>query len=254
MSIRVENLSFSYKKDLILKDISFEVKENTLLCMLGKNGAGKSTLFKSILGLLKPNTGRIYIDDIDINTLSSKEISQKIAYIPQNHNPHFNYKVIDIVIMEIASRINMFSNPKMQDFERANQILEYLGISNLAQRGYMDISGGERQLSLISRAILQNSKILIMDEPTSNLDFGNQIKLMKKIKKLSQEGYIVILSTHNPQQAVMFCDKALILKEGKLLSYGDTSQTLTKDVLKSIYNIDIDICDVNNTKVCIPII
>lgn len=93
MSIRVENLSFSYKKDLILKDISFEVKENTLLCMLGKNGAGKSTLFKSILGLLKPNTGRIYIDDIDINTLSSKEISQKIAYIPQNHNPHFNYKV-----------------------------------------------------------------------------------------------------------------------------------------------------------------
>ena len=154
MSIKVKNLSFAYKKELILDDISFEIGKDTMLCVLGKNGAGKSTLFRCMIGVLKPQKGNIFIDDIDISNLSSKEISRKIAYIPQIHTPHFNYTVIDIVIMGIASKIGNFSTPKDEDYAKAMEILEYLNISDLANRGYLDISGGERQLVLIARAML----------------------------------------------------------------------------------------------------
>ena len=254
MNIRVENLSFAYKKELILDDVNFDIGKDTLLCVLGKNGAGKSTLFKCMLGVLKPKKGNIFTDGISVSKLSSKEISRKIAYIPQVHTPHFNYTVIDVVIMGMASKIGRFSVPKEEDYAKAMEILEYLNISDLAGRGYLDISGGERQLVLIARAMLQDAKILIMDEPTSNLDYGNQIRVMQKIQKLSKEGYIVILSTHNPQHSLIFCDKALILKNGKVISYGDTKDTVKADVLKKIYKIDIDIKEVDGVQICMPVL
>lgn len=254
MDIRVENLSFAYKEKLILDRISFRVEKDTLLCVLGKNGAGKSTLFKCILGVLKPKTGAVYLDQTEISQLSAKEISKRIAYIPQVHIPHFNYRVMDVVIMGSASRINIFSSPKKEDFAKAADILEYLGICDLADRGYLDISGGERQLVLIARAMLQDAKILIMDEPTSNLDYGNQIRVMKKIRQLSREGYIVILSNHNPQHSLLFSEKALILKDGKVLRYGDTRDAVTIETLENIYKIEIDIKEIDGMQVCVPIV
>lgn len=254
MGIKVNNLSFAYKKDLILDDVNFEIESDTLLCVLGQNGAGKSTLFKCMLGVLKPKSGNIFINDKDISKLSAKEISRMVAYIPQVHTPHFNYTVIDVVIMGMASKIGSFSVPKDTDYDRAREVLNYLNIADLEKRGYLDISGGERQLVLIARAMLQDAKILIMDEPTSNLDYGNQIRVMKRIQQLSKEGYIVILSTHNPQHSLMFCDKALVLKSGKVLSYGNTKDTLNTDILKQIYKIDIDIKNVEGTPVCLPVL
>lgn len=254
MGIKVNNLSFAYKKDLILDDVNFEIESDTLLCVLGQNGAGKSTLFKCMLGVLKPKSGNIFINDKDISKLSAKEISRMVAYIPQVHTPHFNYTVIDVVIMGMASKIGSFSVPMDTDYDRAREVLNYLNIADLEKRGYLDISGGERQLVLIARAMLQDAKILIMDEPTSNLDYGNQIRVMKRIQRLSKEGYIVILSTHNPQHSLMFCDKALVLKNGKVLSYGNTKDTLNTDILKQIYKIDINIKDVEGTPVCLPVL
>lgn len=254
MGVKVENLSFAYKKALVLNDISFEIESDTLLCVLGQNGAGKSTLFKCMLGVLKPKLGNIFIGDKNISNLSAKEISGMVAYIPQVHTPYFNYTVIDIVIMGMASKIGSFSVPKNKDYDRVREVLNYLNISDLEKRGYLDISGGERQLVLIARAMVQDAKILIMDEPTSNLDYGNQIRVMKRIQKLSKEGYIVILSTHNPQHSLMFCDKALVLKNGKILSYGNTKDTVNADILKQIYKIDINIKNVDGIPICLPVL
>ena len=159
MGIKVNNLSFAYKKDLILDDVNFEIESDTLLCVLGQNGAGKSTLFKCMLGVLKPKSGNIFINDKDISKLSAKEISRMVAYIPQVHTPHFNYTVIDVVIMGMASKIGSFSVPKDTDYDRAREVLNYLNIADLEKRGYLDISGGERQLVLIARAMLQDAKI-----------------------------------------------------------------------------------------------
>lgn len=250
--IKVKDLSFSYGKKRVLNDVSFEIEDGLIVALLGKNGVGKSTLFKCMLGLLDVKKETIFLDDLDITTMKSKIVAQKIAYIPQIHNPNFNYKVIDVVIMGLGAKINTFSMPKKEDYEKAEHILDSLGILDIENDGYMNISGGQRQLVLIARALLQDANIIIMDEPTSNLDYGNQIRILEKIKHLSKKGYTIIISTHNPQHALTFCEKSIILDEGRLISYGDTEKVLTRQILKKIYGIDIEIAFLNDIPLCIP--
>lgn len=254
MSIEVSNLSFSYGDRLILDKISFRAENNQLLSILGPNGVGKSTLFRCMLGLLKDYKGKILLDGEDIKKLSIRELAKLIAYIPQSNYPSFNYSVFDMVLMGTTVQVSFVSTPGKKQIELVETVLHKLGIYHLKDRGYIQISGGERQLVLMARALVQEAKVLILDEPTSNLDFGNQVKVLTQIKKLAKEGYTIIQSTHNPDQTFLFSDRILAMKEGKILRYGKPYEIFSNDLIQRLYQVDVEIQSLYDDKVrvCVP--
>ena len=241
MIVEVKNLNFKYGDRLVLDDISFTLERGKSLGLLGENGVGKSTLFKCILGFLTPDSGEILIDGVDINKLDLRERAKKVAYIPQSHHPSFNHDVLNVVEMGSNVRMSAFMTPGEEEREKAYELLKLLGIDHLAYRGYKEISGGERQLVLISRALMQEAKVLVMDEPTANLDYGNQIKVLRTCKELTELGYSIIQSTHHPEQAFMFFDEVLLMNKHKVLGQGRIDEVLTEENLKKIYDIDLKI-------------
>ncbi|HOB29307.1 MAG TPA: ABC transporter ATP-binding protein [Bacillota bacterium] len=239
MSIDVSNLSFSYGENQVLDQVSFTAQDNQLLSVLGPNGVGKTTLFRCILGLLKGYKGQILVDEIDIEGLGIAEMAKLIAYIPQFHYPSFNYSVFDMVLMGTSVHVSAISTPGKKQKRHVEAALKRLGIYHLKDRGFTKISGGERQLVLLARALVQQAKVLVMDEPTSNLDFGNQIRVLMEIKSLAREGYTIIQSTHNPDQAFMFSDKVLAMKDGEVLAWGRPADIFTEDLIYNLYGMEV---------------
>lgn len=237
----MSNLNFSYGKRKIIEDVTFTAGEGEMLVILGPNGVGKSTLFQCILGILQGYTGIIKVNGDDTRGIGIRELARRIAYIPQTHSPVFNYTVFDIVLMGTASQISEVSIPGSEQIQLAEDSLTKLGIGHLKDRVYTQISGGERQLVMIARALAQKAKILVMDEPTSNLDYGNQIRILAEIKKLAKQGYTIIQSSHNPDQAFLFSDKVLALLDGRVLKYGPPEDVISGEIIKQLYNIDVEV-------------
>lgn len=254
MSVKIESLSFSYGSHQVLRDISFEVPEGTLVNVLGPNGTGKSTLFRCILGLNRGYTGTIIVNDKDLKTLSIRERAREMAFIPQSHKPIYDYDVIDVVLMSSGAGSGVFFSPKTSDVERAHAALDRVGIGFLAERPYTRISGGEQQLVLIARALAQNASTIIMDEPTSALDYGNTVRVLSCVRQLAEDGLTVIQSTHQPDQAFLYADKTLVLHEGNILAYGSPKDTITADLISKIYGVDVEVNSLYDDKVrvCIP--
>jgi len=225
-----------------------------MLSVLGPNGAGKSTLFYCILGILKNYQGTIFIDGINVWDITIRDMAKRIAYIPQSYYPSINYSVFDMVLMGTTRQISAFSTPGKAQMEQAEEALRRMGIEHLSQRGFNRISGGERQLTMIARALAQNSHILIMDEPTANLDFGNQIRVLSQIKSLTNDGYTIIQSTHNPDQTFLFSDLVLALKDGEVFAFGKPSDVIKQEMIRSLYGIDVELQSLFNdsVRVCVP--
>ena len=254
MNLSVHSLCFSYNTTPLLKNIHFSLDTGKFVCILGKNGAGKSTLFQCILNLQKKYTGQISLDGQNIKTLKEKELAKFIAYIPQIHKQSFAFSVFDTVLMGTTASLSPFSTPKETQKETAMEALRLMGIEKYAFRSFSHLSGGEQQMVLIARALAQKAPILIMDEPCSNLDYGNQIRLLKKLKQLSALGYLVLLSTHNPEHAFLFADKVLVLHNGNTMALGKPQEVLTASLLEEIYNIPIQLYTSSDIPqpVCIP--
>lgn len=256
--LEIKNLTCGYEKKIVLENISFKVKKGDILSILGANGVGKTTLFKTMLGLLDKKSGDVFIDNKNILDMSNKDFAKLVAYVPQAHIPPFPYKVIDVVVMGKSPHLNMFESPSKKDYLDSEEILDSLNIYHLKDKSYTEISGGERQLVLIARALSQKPKFLVMDEPTSNLDYGNQIKVLNKIRKLSKNNIGIIMTTHFPNHALMASNKSLIIKDKSKYKFGLTSEVLDSDSLKDIYGIDIKIenikLDKKSIKVCLPLI
>ena len=243
MGLVVENLTFSYRCFPVLKGVDFSVEAGNLVCMLGKNGAGKSTLFRCILGLLKGYQGKITVDGVDLRTLKEKDMARKIAYIPQNHDQAFAFSVLDMVMMGTTSSLQGFQNPGKEQREAAFDALKTMRIEAMAERSYAHLSGGEQQLVLIARAIAQQAGILIMDEPCANLDYGNQARVMEELKRLSREGYLIVQSTHSPDQAFLYADQAAVLSDGVIRAFGKPEEVLTEALLEAMYGIPVRLFD-----------
>lgn len=254
MSMNVNDIRFSYGEREVLKGISFDVDYGQFVSVLGPNGVGKSTLFRCLLGLLTPSGGSVMVDGRDIRDMKPAELSRSMAYIPQSHNPVFNFSVLDMVLMGTTSQVGRFSVPGREQIRLADAALERLGIIHLRDRGCGNISGGERQLVLIARAIAQQAKILVMDEPSANLDFGNKIKVMRTVKSLTDDGYTVIQSTHDPDQAYLYSDKILALYGGKVLAWGTPQETVNNSLISTLYGVDVEVCSMchDDVRVCVP--
>lgn len=254
MRMRIENLHFSYGNHEVLKGVSFGVEDRGFVSLLGPNGAGKSTLFRCMLGLLEPSAGSVHICGRDIRNMPPAELSHRVAYIPQSHTPVFNFSVFDMVLMGTTAQMSRFAAPGKKQKELAEAALERMGISHLRNRGCSNISGGERQLALIARAIAQQAKILVMDEPSASLDYGNKLRVMETVKSLTQDDYTIIQSTHDPDQAYLYSDQILALYDGKILACGTPRDTVSSELISALYGVDVEVCSMHgdDVRVCVP--
>lgn len=239
MRIEVKDLRFSYGGAEVLHGISFAAGQGDVVAVLGPNGVGKSTLFRCLLGFLRPRSGQILLDGKNIRSMDHHQLARQIAYIPQSAAPAFNYTVLDSVLMGMTSQIGVFSSPTAAHREKAMEALESLGIAHLANRGCGRISGGEKQMMLLARALVQDAKILIMDEPTASLDYGNSFRVMRRIETLGEAGYTVIFSTHEPNQAFRYASRVLALRDGRLLADGRPAEVLHEETLSTLYGIGV---------------
>lgn len=255
MRLAAEKISFSYGGSSVLEEISFELCSGQVLCVLGPNGAGKSTLIKCLANIHPPTSGRITIDSVDIKNILRKEFAKKLAYIPQNSMPAFPFAVKDIAVMGRNPYKNFFSEPNSNDYKIVENVLESLGISHLAEKNCTEISGGERQLVHFAAALVQEPQILILDEPTSHLDFGNQITVLKIIKKLASEGISIVMATHTPEHAFFAGTSACILQSGKITKWGKPSEIITEENINKAFSTEIKIItDKDGIKACVPTI
>ena len=251
--LAVENLGFSYGAGSVLRDVTFFVERGTFLSVLGPNGVGKSTLFRCILGILPGYTGKVTVDGEDIKTLSRRKMARKIAYIPQIHRPTFGYSVLDTVLMGTTHQMGVFSQPGEEQTAGAYAAMERVGIERLAERNFAQLSGGEQQLVLVARAIAQQADILVMDEPTSALDYGNQLRVLKQVRTLADEGYAVLLSTHNPQHALSFSTQLLAMSAGQITAVGAPEEILTAELMRVLYGVDVEFAQTNSGRVIVPL-
>ena len=239
----VRNVTFRYPgyDTKVLSGASLDLSRGDILCILGPNGAGKTTLLNCMAGLLRPESGEIKLCGKDISTLKEKEIAALAGYVPQIHTPAFDYRVIDFVLMGMAPGTGMFQRPGREDEQKCRDVLESMGLLHLAEKSYLDISGGERQQLLIARAVVREPEVVLFDEPTAHLDYGNQHRVLRRIKKMASEGYSVVITTHNPDHALLLGDKAAIVSRNGEIIQGSCSEIITEEVLSSVYDMDIRI-------------
>jgi iron complex transport system ATP-binding protein len=252
--LEVKSLAFSYENRPVFEDVSFSLKKGEIMCILGPNGAGKSTLIKCIAGVLKPTAGSILIQGKDTASLGSKGIARCTGYVPQKNEVVFPFSVLDFVVMGRAPHLSMFASPGTEDIELAKESLIKVGISDLAQRPVASLSGGQSQMVLIARALVQKPSLLLLDEPTSHLDFGNQILVLQTVQKLASLGMSIVMNTHMPDHAFLVGNRAAALTEGRLVAMGEVETVVTSKMMSSLYGVNVAVREIEDMKrkVCLP--
>ncbi len=237
--VKVRNLSYTYNGKPVLNDISFELERGEVLAILGPNGSGKTTLLKCLNGILKPH-GSVLISGRSITEMKMRDVAKILGYVPQMHQPAFPYRVIDVVISGRAPHLG-FAPPSRKDYELAEEALRKLGLSNVALKPYTQLSGGELRLVLIARALVQQPKILLLDEPLSHLDLKNKVVVLKTIKSLADEGMTIIFTEHDPNFAFVVAEKALLMSNGRIVKFGKTSEVLTEELISKVYGVEVEV-------------
>ncbi|NLA96342.1 MAG: ABC transporter ATP-binding protein [Clostridiaceae bacterium] len=257
--IKVEDLVCGYHPGKpVVGPLSFEIGKGDIACLIGPNGIGKTTLFKTILGLLKPLGGVIFVNGKNYRDYSAKEFARTVAYVPQGHIPPFPYTVRDVVVMGCNPNMQELSSPGKEDYAVADEMLELMNIRHLANRDYTEISGGVRQMVMISRALAQQTRLLVMDEPTTHLDYGNETLVLGQVRKLAGLGYTIVMITHAPSHAFLYANRALAIGRDGLFVNGDPSAVLTEESLLNLYGVGIQLFDVRlkndqrQARICMP--
>ncbi|MBE7376536.1 ABC transporter ATP-binding protein [Pseudomonas lopnurensis] len=225
----------------ILDGVDLALAPGEILALLGANGAGKTTLLRCLLGLLKPHGGTVSLDGTSLATLSRRALARRIAYVPQAHVAPFPYSVREVVGLGRLPHHGPFAAPGAADREAVETAIAQLGIGALAGRPYTELSGGERQLTLIARALAQGARILIMDEPVSGLDFGHQMRLLACLERLAADGYGILKTTHHPDHALACASRVALLQEGRIVADGTPTEVLTTDAIRRLYRVEVEI-------------
>ena len=254
MKIKVEQLGFSYDGHReIFSGINLNINSGEIISILGPNGVGKTTLLSCLAKIRIPTSGKILLNEQDMKTMGHRDIARIIGYVPQTIFPSFDYDVIDYVVTGLAPWLGLFEKPKEEHFQLAHASLQKMGIEYLKGKPYSKISAGELQQVSIARVITQKVQLVLMDEPTAHLDYGNQLKVLGIIKEMSEQGYGIVLTTHNPDQVLLLKSKVAVFDREGQFYFGNWDEILTDELLESIYGVNIQICDVEKVqrRVCI---
>jgi len=236
MSIEIHNLHFSYGKTKILQEVSLHIGLSETLSILGPNGAGKTTLLNIVAGLLPTPGCDIHYDEKPKRQYTLRQMAQLVAYVPQITEAAFDYSVLDYVVTGCAPLLGTFQRPMAKHYDIALQAIQEMGIEHLIKKSYKQISGGERQQTAIARALAQGSAYILMDEPTSHLDYGNQLRVLRMIRRFAEKGLGIVLTTHNPDHVLLLGGRAAILDNAGRLTTGDSNTLINERLLTGIYN------------------
>ena len=239
MSICVKNLTCGYRGRTVVESFDAIVEPGRVFCLLRPNGVGKTTLFRTMLGLLPAISGTVEVDGVDVLRCSDRQRARLLAYVPQSHTPPFAFTAIDVVVMGASTTGGLFGRPGASCYEVASRCMETLGIADLKEAAYTELSGGQRQMVLIARAVAQGARYLMMDEPTASLDLGNEMRVLSAVKTLADQGLGVVMTTHSPTHIAQ-CEAigVLFMRDGARL-VGDEQKLLQPETLKRAYGVPV---------------
>ena len=257
MTLAARALDFGFRGRTVGRGVELELPGARIACLLGPNGSGKTTLMRTLLGLLQPLGGEVVLDQRPVRLWPARERAGRLAYVPQAAESYFDFSVLEMVEMGRMAHRGLFAQPGRGDRENAHAALERLGIQALADRPINRVSGGERQLALIARALATLATHLLMDEPTANLDFGNQARVLDEIARLRGSGAAVLFSTHHPDHALRIADRAILLRDGGVMAAGPVAEVVNSQNLSALYGRTIEVAEVMSAdgslrRVCVP--
>jgi iron complex transport system ATP-binding protein len=252
VKLEARALGYGYPGRPVGRGLDLSLGAGEVVCVLGPNGGGKTTLFRTLLGLLAPQAGEVLLDGRSLAHLPREEVARRMGYVPQGHAVQFAFTVREAVLMGRTAHVGLFAAPGAADREAAEQAIATLGIESLAGRVVTELSGGERQLAMIARALAQGARALVLDEPTASLDFGNQVRVLREIRRLAAEGYAVVFSTHDPGQAFLAASRVLLLAHGGALRQGAPQEVITPQNLREVYGVEVRVAAVDGARVCLP--
>lgn len=256
--LEVKNLQYWYKPERpVLRDVSFSVASGEIVCLLGPNGTGKTTLLRCLLGLYAPKSGSVVLDGQSLSALANRERAKRMAYVPQTSTLAFPYEVREVVLMGRVAHLTPGVSHRDSDRE-AVAALERLELTPLAHRQFQELSGGERQMVLVARALAQQARCLVMDEPTASLDYGNQVKILHTIRHLAQAGYGILMTSHYPDHAFLAGTRAVLMRDGRVMAEGVPGEVVTTESLTALYDAPVEVAEAmaahEKVKVCIPLL
>ncbi|MDF3312211.1 ABC transporter ATP-binding protein [Rhodococcus sp. T2V] len=239
MALTVDHLTCGYRNRPVLRDINFTVEPGEVLCLLGRNGVGKTTLFRTIMGFLPPLGGTIRIDGTAARDLGRRDLARRIGYVPQSGGDVFNFAVSDVVLLGRTAWLGLRGSPTHRDRDIAADALHRLGLTDLADANFLELSGGQRQMVLIARALAQQPELLMMDEPTANLDLGNEARVLNCVAELAADGMAIVMTSHNPQHAFTCATTAALFQPGGDHHIGPVDEVLTALAMRDAYDVEL---------------
>jgi iron complex transport system ATP-binding protein len=253
--LEVRDLAFGFPGRTIGREVSFALGAGEVMCVLGPNGGGKTTLFRTLLGLLQKHSGSIVLGNTPLERLSRGELARRVGYVPQGHAGYFAYSVREFVLMGRTAHLGAFAAPGPADRAVAERALASLEIAHLAERPVTQVSGGERQLALVARALAQQPQLLVMDEPTASLDFGNQVRVLQRISALAGSGISILFSSHAPDHAFLAARRVLLLGEGRALELGAPQEVIRTNTIEKLYGVAVKVLPLpGGGHTCLPAI
>ena len=274
LGVIAEGVSLSYNSRLVLGDVSLQLRKGAIVTLLGPNGCGKTTLLKIINGLLRPDSGKVYVDGYDVSRMGQTDMARLMGHVPQTQRSSFPFTALDIVLTGRMPHISALSQPGPRDLEKARQAMDMVGASHLSSRPYTQISGGERQLVMIARALAQEPSFLLLDEPTSYLDFKNQHQVLKMVSQIARDQKVtVVMTLHDPNHALMFSDELVLLRKltekecgdeqkcksdsnsnhQNVVAAGRPTEVMTPENIFEAYGIDVEFINVRKRLILLPL-
>ncbi len=274
LGVIAEGVSLSYNSRLVLGDVSVQLRKGAIVTLLGPNGCGKTTLLKIINGLLRPDSGKVYVDGNDVSRMGQTDMARLIGHVPQTQRSSFPFTALDIVLTGRMPHISALSQPGPRDLEKARQAMDMVGASHLSSRPYTQISGGERQLVMIARALAQEPSFLLLDEPTSYLDFKNQYQVLKMVSQIARDQKVtVVMTLHDPNHALMFSDEVVLLRKlaekgckdeqeckvksnrncQNVVAAGSPAEVMTPENIFEAYGIEVEFINVRKRLILLPL-
>jgi iron complex transport system ATP-binding protein len=241
--LRADAVSFGYgDSGFLLTDVSVAITPGSLTGLLGPNGCGKTTLLKLLSGVLRPRSGRVLLGDLPLAAMTRRELARRVAVVPQETHPAFEYSVTEMVLMGRHPHLGVFQLEGPADFEAARQALDTTGTAHLGARNYITLSGGEKQRVIIASALAQATDVLLLDEPSASLDLGYQLEVAGLLARLNRERRVtMVLATHDLNLAASLCDRLVVMRAGRVLAQGPTNEVLTSAMVRQLYDVDADV-------------